>query len=167
MSDGISKALNSEFEMEESFPTVSPKKEIVLAEDSTDKRLKIDDKEYLRLELMETISSLQNLRAILEQDLSKPPRKASDVEAYTLVVSQIKECVRELRQLDSDSAHLELSQRKLDKQIATANGSTIGTQVNNTFFLDSKQLREMISTAKENNSLQYIDADFKKDEQIK
>jgi hypothetical protein len=167
--DGISKALNSDFEMEESLPVIIPKKEITLTEDSSNSRLKIDDKEYMRLELMETITSLQNLRMILEQDLSKPPRKASDIEAYTLVVSQIKECVRELRQLDAESSNLELNQRRLDKQISLANGgnATIGTQVNNTFILDNKQLREMINNARENNSLKTIDAEFKKDDQIR
>lgn len=103
----------------------------------------------------------------MEEDLSKPPRKASDVEAYTLVISQIKECVRELRQLGGDASSLELNQRKLDKQVAAAAGGPIGTQINNTFFLDSKELSKMISDAKANNSLKEIDATFDVDKQIK
>lgn len=161
--DGISKALNTEFEMD--VVPVPTKKEIAPIIDTG--RLVIDDKEYMRLELMEAISSLQTMKTLIEEDLARPPRKASDVEAYTMVISQIKECVRELRQLGGDSSSLELNQRKLDKQVAAAMGGQIGTQINNTFFLDSKELSKMISDAKANNSLKEIDATFDVDKQIK
>jgi hypothetical protein len=158
MKDGISKSLNTTFESEEVNTKISKVNNTLLKVKSN--RLVIENVEYLRNELKESLESAQTIRFLLEENLRKPPHSARDVEAYTLVLSQIKEIARELRQLDSDAAALELNQRKLDKQLEALGQGQIGTQINNTFLLDSKQLAGMISDAKKNSTMKSIDATF-------
>ena len=163
MSDGISKALNTTFEMDTlKKDIVSIDKELNILESKKKayekNRLAIEDKEYLALELKELIASTQEVRRILEENLRKPPHKASDVEAYSMVIGQITTLVRELRQLNVDVVSTEISQRKLD--IKTEAPTTIGTQNNNVFMLDAKSLNAMITNAKETSQLKHIVADF-------
>lgn len=163
MSDGISKALNTTFEIDSiKKDIVSIDKELNILESKKKayekNRLAIEDKEYLALELKELIASTQEVRRILEENLRKPPHKASDVEAYSMVIGQITTLVRELRQLNVDVVSTEISQRKLD--IKTEAPTTIGTQNNNVFMLDAKSLNAMIVSAKEKSQLKNVVADF-------
>jgi hypothetical protein len=86
MSDGISKALNTSFEMEEEI--VSIDKELASLNTKTAKfnrdKLELEDKEFIVSELKELIVSTKSMKAYLEENLKRPPTKASDVEAYYL-----------------------------------------------------------------------------------
>lgn len=158
MKDGISEALGTIYEKEEEVrPAI--RKETMPTEDK--KRLTIESKKFLLDELKESLHNAKTMCSILEDNLRKPPHKAQDVEAYSLVLSQVKEIAREIRQLEMDENNLELNQRRLDRQISAMGGGHIGTQVNNTYFLDAKELANMVRNAKENNTLNQIEAEFK------
>jgi hypothetical protein len=162
--DGISKALNTSFQKDISknekeiisldveLESLKTKKELYET-----KRLTLEDKEYMALELKELISSTQEVRKILEENLKRPPHRASDVEAYSLIISQLTVLVRELRMLNTDSVGVELTQRKMDMKTESVQ---IGTQNNNVFLFDSKSLDAMINDAKENSQIKNIVADF-------
>lgn len=164
MSDGISRALNTSFVEEAKKEIVSIDKELEKLDTKKksydSKRVSIEDKEYLALELKELIASSQEVRRILEENLRKPPHKASDVEAYSMVIGQITTLVRELRQLNVDVVSTELTQRKMDLKTETTNAPSIGTQNNNVFLLDAKSINAMIANAKSTAQLQHIDATF-------
>lgn len=163
--DGISKALNTSFQVDVSKETkeiVSLDKELETLKTKTEsyeaKRLTLEDKEYMALELKELITSTQEVRRILEENLKRPPHRASDVEAYSLIISQLTVLVRELRMLNTDSVGIEMAQRKLD--IKREPTQQIGTQTNNVFLFDAKSLDAMINNAKENSQMKNIVADF-------
>ncbi len=158
----MAKALNTTYEEEEiETPVVFTEKQ-----KNNTNRLTIDSKQFLLNELKESLHNAKTMCSILEENLKRPPHAAKDVEAYSLVLSQVKEIAREIRQLEMDENNLELNQRRLDKQIAATTGGQIGTQVNNTYFLDAKQLADMVRTAKAENSLKNIEVDFKQDKVI-
>lgn len=170
MSDGISKALNMTFKMD---AVETAKNEIVNIDQQLNaldtktktyenNRLVVEDKEYLKLELKDLIASTQEMRRILEDSLRKPPHRSSDIEAYSLVIGQITTLLRELRQLNMDTVNVEMGQRKLETRIANASPS-IGTQNNNVFLLDAKELDAMINNAKATSQLKNVVVDFDTD----
>jgi hypothetical protein len=159
--DGISEALNTTFVSSEKSKVVSIDTELktlgTKKKKYEDHRLTMEDKEYLTIELKELIESTQEVRRILEENLKKPPHKASDVEAYSMVIGQITTLVRELRILNTDVVTTEIAQRKLDFKTETPN---IGTQNNNVFLLDSKTLSNMIKDASNTSQLNDVVVDF-------
>lgn len=164
--DGIAEALNTTFKMDVSKEIKEEKslKSQLVEMDSKKKeiqsRLVIEDKEVIKAELMEMLSSVQDIRRILEENLRRPPLKSSDVETYSMVVGQITTLIRELRQLNMDVVNVEMNQRKMDYAIDKQTGSVVNNTTNNVLMVSSKDLDAMINNAKENSRLNEIDATF-------
>lgn len=159
MNDGISKALNTTFEtkvIEKENEDIDKKISELKTKNNNliSGRLTIEDKEYLKIELMEAIESSQNIRRLLEDNISRPPIRSQDVEAYSMVLGQITVLLKELRQLNVDTVNTELSLRRM------GDGRNSGNTTNNYLLLTSKDLDSMINKAKDNNQLKAIDATF-------
>jgi len=178
MIDGLSKKLDTSFENDVPTSIIrAVDKELKIVEEKSEeyknKRLVLDDRDILRTEMIELIYALQAVRRSLEAEMMKPPSpRASDVEAYASLCSQIKESIRDLKNINLDAANLELNQRRLDTSFQIRTGNiTQNIQNNNTFNLSSNELDNLISksisNAKNNNQLDAIEVDFEVDSQIK
>jgi hypothetical protein len=155
---GISTILNTTFEetgvVEKEIKKLETKKE-------THGRLTIEDKEFLRSELMDLISSTKFTLQLIEDELRRPPLKATLVEAHSMLNREMAGYLKELRMLNNDVADLEMKQRKQESIDTRKEGSKT---TNNVFLLDSKMLDKMIGNAKANNMLDAIEVDFKEDD---
>ena len=162
MSDGISKALNTSFEIEDEI--ISIDKEMATLNNKTQQynrdKLELEDKEYIVSELKELIASTKSMKSYLEENLKRPPTKASDVEAYSLILSQLGVFLRELRQLNAEEVKTELARKRIT---SAPSQTTIGTQNNNLFMLDAKSLSSMVLEARKNSQINAIEATFDTD----
>lgn len=164
--DGIATALNTTFQMDVSKEIKEEKTlkaqltEMDSKKKEIQKRLVVEDKELIKSELMEMLSSVQDIRRILEENLRRPPIKASDVETYSMVVGQITTLIRELRQLNMDVVNVEMNQRKMDYAIDRQTGNIVNNTTNNVVLVSSKDLDAMINDAQEKSKLNEIDATF-------
>jgi len=158
--DGISKALNTSFSSSVNEVSTKIKEIEKKSQNYENVRMVIEDKEYIRTELIELISSTQVIKKLVEEELQRPPIKASLIESYAMLNEKINGYLRELRQLNIDVVNAELSQRKIDSihQRATGEKTT-----NNVFLLDASALDKMVSDAKANSMLNAIEVDFKID----
>lgn len=166
--DGIAKALNTEY-VPEQKESIKDYKEIqTLSEKlnevkTLDPVIPLEDKKYLKLELMEVIQSVQDMRRFLQEQIQKPPIRASEVEAYAMVVRELKDSIKELRVLNMDIVNTELALMRMNK---AANQAITNVQ-NNVYMLDSKALDKMIDDAQKNRSIDNVEINFEEDEQIK
>ena len=97
--DGISKALDTTMLTEDIPKTIiNIDKKINEVQSVTNNGYAtLEDKEYLKLELMEMISSMQAIKRILEEQISKPPFRASELEAFSVFSEKILSAIKELR----------------------------------------------------------------------
>lgn len=166
--DGIAKALNTEY-VPEPKESIKDYKEIQtlsekLSEVKTlDPIIPLEDKKYLKLELMEVIQSVQDMRRFLQEQIQKPPIRASEVEAYAMVVRELKDSIKELRVLNMDIVNTELALMRMNK---AANQAITNVQ-NNVYMLDSKALDKMIDDAQKNRAIDDVEINFEEDDQIK
>lgn len=166
--DGIAKALNTEY-VPEPKESIKDYKEIqTLSEKlnevkTLDPVIPLEDKKYLKLELMEVIQSVQDMRRFLQEQIQKPPIRASEVEAYAMVVRELKDSIKELRVLNMDIVNTELALMRMNK---AANQAITNVQ-NNVYMLDSKALDKMIDDAQKNRSIDNVEINFEEDDQIK
>lgn len=166
--DGIAKALNTEY-VPEPKESIKDYKEIqTLSEKlnevkTLDPVIPLEDKKYLKLELMEVIQSVQDMRRFLQEQIQKPPIRASEVEAYAMVVRELKDSIKELRVLNMDIVNTELALMRMNK---AANQAITNVQ-NNVYMLDSKALDKMIDDAQKNRSIDNVEINFEEDSQIK
>jgi hypothetical protein len=171
---GLSKALNTTFELdvvevEKKEITIDEKikaLEIQTATYKTDKVV-LEDKNYIREELMALLASNNHIIACVEDEIRKPPISPRLLETYSMVLTQSKELLRELRQLSINTSDLELAQRKMDQNFDLKTGSVTQNIQNNTFNLSSSDLDKMIDNAKSSSRIDLIEIDFEKDSQIK
>lgn len=162
--DGISKALNTSFEMDKVSNGISIEEKVKGLETKSEKyktnRMVLEDKEFIRLELMELIASTQHIKRLIEDELQRPPLKSTLVESYAMLNKEIQGYLRELRQLNNDVIQVELNQIKVESNHQQKPG---GSTTNNVFFLDAKALDKMVNDAKANSMLNAIEVDFKID----
>ena len=83
--NGISKALDVDFE--KTTPDL-PKKERVVSTNKTEK-VALENKEYLKLHLMESIESTQETIRFLEEEMRRPPVHYKLVESITFMKQQL------------------------------------------------------------------------------
>lgn len=164
--DGIAKALNTEY-VPEPKESIKDYKEIqTLSEKlnevkTLDPIIPLEDKKYLKLELMEVIQSVQDMRRFLQEQIQKPPIRASEVEAYAMVVRELKDSIKELRVLNMDIVNTELALMRMNK---AANQAITNVQ-NNVYMLDSKALDKMIDDAQKNRAIDDVEINFEEDDQ--
>lgn len=159
---GISTILNTTFEETKDLTISKDIKSInKKIETYSDNRMRIEDKEFLRNELMDLISSTKFTLQIIEDELKRPPIKSTLIEAFAMLTKEMRGYINELRQLNNDVIDVELKQRKQDN-IDVRNNVTNNT-TNNVYMFDSKSLDAMLDNAKKNNMLNAIDVDFKED----
>lgn len=161
--DGIAKALNTTYEPETSITEIEEVKnlsgKVSEIKTSDTASYSLEDKKYLKQELYDIIQSVQSMRKFLEEQIMRPPIRASEVEAYSTVLRELKDAIKELRILNIDIVNTE---RK--------SGALIGGNTNiqnNLYMLDSKSLDMMIENAQKNKAIDSIKIDFKQDDQIK
>jgi len=166
--DGIAKALNTEYVPEEtkSIKDIQQVKDLSqkLQEVKTiDSAVPMEDKQYLKLELMGIIQSVSDMQLFLKEQIMKPPIRASEVEAYAMVIRELKDAVKELRVLNRDLVDTELALRRINQ----SNHSVTTNVQNNVFMLDSKSLDKMIEDAQKNRAIDNVEINFEEDDQVK
>ena len=167
--DGISKALDTTMLTEDIPKTIiNIDKKINEVQSVTNNGYAtLEDKEYLKLELMEMISSMQAIKRILEEQISKPPFRASELEAFSVFSEKILSAIKELRILNMDIINVNLAQKRLQQALEIKTGNTTNNIQNNVYMLDSKSLDNMIKNAEQNRRIDAIEVDFETDTQIK
>jgi len=172
---GLSKALNTTFEtdiVEVSKKEISTIDEKIKALDEQTINYKTDkvvlqDKNLIREELIDLLNGVNDVKRYVEEEIKRPPISPRLLETYSMVVTQSKELLRELRQLSINTSDLELSQRKMDQNFDFKTGNVTQNIQNNTFNLSSSDLDKMIDNAKSSSRIDLIEIDFEKDSQIK
>jgi hypothetical protein len=167
--DGISKALNTSMIVEEIPKTIiNIDKKINEVQVATNNNyVTLEDKEYLKMELMEMISSMQAIKRILEEQISKPPFRSSELEAFSVFSEKLLNAIKELRVLNMDILNSTLAQKRLQQALEIKTGNTTNNIQNNLYMLDSKSLDNMIKNAEQNRRIDAIEVDFETDTQIK
>lgn len=167
--DGIAEALNTTFKTADIPKTIIniDKKINEVQQVTNNQYVTLEDKEYLKLELMEMISSMQAMKRFLEEQLQKPPIKASEVESYSMLSEKILTAIKELRILNMDVINTNIAQKRLDQSYQIKTGNITNNVQNNVYMLDSKSLDDMIKNAENNRRIDSIDVDFEIDDQIK
>lgn len=169
--DGISEALGTTFKTEDVEQNLTKINETITQVEEVNNNLdkvSIEDKKYLREELMEMVASSKTVKQFLEtQLLRSAPARASEIEAVAMYSDGILKMVTELRKLNADICNIELAQRRMNQNWQIKAG-TVNIQNNtNTYLLDSKTLDSMIENAEKNSKLKEIEVNFEEDEQIK
>lgn len=167
--DGIAEALNTTFKTAD-IPkaVINIDKKINEVQQATNNQyITLEDKEYLKIELKDMISSMQAMKRFLEEQLQKPPIKASEVESYSMLSEKILTALKELRVLDMDVINTNLAQKRLEQSYQIKTGNITNNIQNNVLMLDSKSLDDMIKNAENNRRIDSIDVDFEIDDQIK
>jgi len=170
MSDGISDALDTKFESEISNSNSEIdkiNKELLSLEKQRDKlkskAFSLEDKDYLEFELKSLISSNQNIKARLEDELMKQGTKASMFEVYTLVCNTIQNALRELRQLNRDIVDVAIAERRMtvrETEVGVTKSQIGPITVNNSYIMNSNDIDKMIREAQQNSQLNSIEVDF-------
>jgi hypothetical protein len=167
--DGISKALDTTMLTEDIPKTIiNIDKKINEVQVATNNNyMTLEDKEYLKMELLDLISSMQATKRILEDQISKPPFRSSEVEAVAVFSEKILSAIKELRILNMDIINVNLAQKRLQQALEIKTGNTTNNIQNNVYMLDSKSLDNMIKNAEQNRRIDAIEVDFETDTQIK
>ena len=167
--DGISKALDTTMLTEDIPKTIIniDKKINEVQSVTTNGYATLEDKEYLKMELMEMIQSLKYSQRFLEEQLMKPGVKSSEIEAYSVFCEKILTAQKELRILNMDNINVNLAQKRLQQALEIKTGNTTNNIQNNVYMLDSKSLDNMIKNAEQNRRIDAIEVDFETDTQIK
>lgn len=167
--DGIAEALNTTFKTAD-IPKAIEKLDSKVIQAKTinaNEYATLEDKDYLKLELFDLISSMQATKRILEENLVKPGIKSSEIEAIAVFSEKILTAIKELRILNMDVINTNLAQKRLDQSYQIKTGNITNNVQNNVYMLDSKSLDEMIKNAENNRRIDSIDVDFEIDDQIK
>jgi hypothetical protein len=110
---------------------------------------------------------MQATKRILEDQISKPPFRSSEVEAVAVFSEKILSAIKELRILNMDIINVNLAQKRLQQALEIKTGNTTNNIQNNVYMLDSKSLDNMIKNAEQNRRIDAIEVDFETDTQIK
>lgn len=169
--DGLSEALGTTFKTEDVQNNLTKMEETITQVETINNnsdKVTLEDKKYLRKELMEMIAASKTVKQFLENQLLRSaPARATEIEAIAMYTDGILKMVTELRKLNADICNIELSQKRLNQNLQIKAG-TVNIQNNNSsYFLDSKTLDQMIENAEKNSKLKEIEVDFSTDEQIK
>lgn len=167
--DGISKALDTTMLTEDIPKTIIniDKKLNEVSVVNSGGYMTLEDKEYIRLELMDMISSLQTMKRFLEENFQKLPIRASEIESYSMLSEKLLTAIKELRILNMDIINVNLAQKRLQQALEIKTGNTTNNIQNNVYMLDSKSLDNMIKNAEQNRRIDSIEVDFETDTQIK
>lgn len=168
--DGISKALNTTYKTEDikkNLPVIKQTINEVAEVNKNPDRLVLEDKIYLRDQLKTVIETMQSTKSFLENEISKLPIRASEIQSFSILCEQLVNAIKELRVLNMDIINTELAQRRLEQNYQIKTGNTTNNIQNNVYMLDSKSLDEMIKNAEQNRKIDMIDVDFEQDTQIK
>ena len=164
--DGIAEALGTTFKTTDIVKIDNTIKDVQLSNQDSNK-LTLEDKQFLKMELTDIISSMKVTKEIIEEQIRKPPFKASELEALAVYSEKLINAMKELRMLDMDIINTELNQRKLDQSYQLRTGNITNNVQNNTFLFDAKSLDLMLDNASKNKKIDDISVDFEIDEQIK
>ncbi len=167
--DGISKALDTSMIVEYIPKTIIniDKKINEVQTVTANGYATLEDKEYLKMELMEMIQSLKYSQRFLEETFMKPGCKASEIESYSMLSEKLLTAIKELRILNMDIINVNLAQKRLQQALEIKTGNTTNNIQNNVYMLDSKSLDNMIKNAEQNRRIDAIEVDFETDTQIK
>lgn len=110
----------------------------------------VNEIEYMEFEIKSSIAGLEDILNKLSQDIKigSPPRM---YEVYATLQSSKTTMIKELREIQKMLMDYKLKNKQI--QTPTVNNTTNIT-------MSSKALLEMITNAKENNSLNQIEAEF-------
>ncbi len=167
--DGIAEALNTTFKTAD-IPKAIEKLDSKIIQAKTvnaNEYATLEDKDYLKMELMEMISSMQHAKRFLEDNFLKPGCKASEIESYSMLSEKILTAIKELRILNMDVINTNIAQKRLEQSYQIKTGTITNNVQNNVYMLDSKSLDDMIKNAENNRRIDSIDVDFEIDDQIK
>ncbi len=163
--DGIAEELNTTFKTTDIVKIDNTIKAI--QESNKDpNRLTLEDKQYLQMELKDMISSMKFVQKILEDQISKPPFRATEVEAFAMYSEKLINALKELRVLNMDIINTELAQRRLDKDIQKITGN-VTNNIQNNISITALDLDKMLEDAQKNRRIDQIDVDFDVDDQIR
>ena len=135
----------------------------------------IDEEDFIKTSIMDSISSLQSVMKIFEDEL-KVGTKAFAFEAYSNMTKTLVESIKELKDLgqakvdnrlklrrikeseESNKKKLELMKEKIDND-KNKNSEVNNTQ-NNFFVAESGDIMKRIIEARKNSSLNSVEAKF-------
>lgn len=168
--DGISKALDTTM-ITPDIPKTIVKIDSLLTDVDNVKKdtnyLTLEDKEFLKLELVEVIHTMKNVVRFMEEQFTKVGTRASEFESFAMVSEKLLNAIKELRVLNMDILNSTLAQKRLQQALEIKTGNTTNNIQNNVYMLDSKSLDNMIKNAEQNRRIDSIEVDFETDTQIK
>jgi glycerol-3-phosphate responsive antiterminator len=129
--------------------------------------LTLEDKEFLKVELVEVISTMKHVVRFMEEQYTKVGTKPSEFESFAMVSEKLLNAIKELRVLNMDILNSTLAQKRLQQALEIKTGNTTNNVQNNVYMLDSKSLDDMIKNAEKNRRIDSIEVDFETDSQIK
>lgn len=116
---------------------------------SIEKELDINEIEYMEFEIKNSITNLESILDKLSQDIKigSPPRM---YEVYATLQSSKTTMIKELREIQKMLMDYKIKNKTIQQPAGITNNIT----------LTSKALLDMINSAKENNSMNEIQAEF-------
>jgi hypothetical protein len=144
----ISDALGITYEEDKKLPVVTKTAPLKTIEDP-----KIDDLDYMKMEIKSLIENGVNTLEKLSEDI-KIGTSVRSHEVYFNGLGSVRELIKELKELNIDNM-------KAGKESAKE-GVVNNTQINN--FFSGKDLAEMMKKAKKNSQMNDIVAEFKIDD---
>jgi hypothetical protein len=158
----LSDALDVEFENEEiTAKAVEIKKSTKNIVDTLNKdEWSLDDKAYMEFEIKETIENIDSVMGQLRSDIKigTPPRTH---EVYATLAKIKIDALKELRELNRSVIDMKVAKAKTTGSSSSSGSGNI--QVNN-YNMSSSELLKMVKNAKNNNSMNEIEAKFQIDE---
>lgn len=121
-----------------------------------EKDITIENKEYIKTELLTLISSNYRIMNILEQDI-KVGSKPRYHEVYAILSRSVLDAVRELKELGVAEKKLQIDHKKLGLKTEAVN--SLG-QISRNMVLGGRQLLDMIENAKKDSQLNTIEAEY-------
>lgn len=153
--EGLDKALNSEFTVETAEKSIDKFNDIKnsMVEKSKAGTYTLEDEEYMRFELKTLIQGSRMIMDKLERDI-KIGSQPRVFEVYSALLKTTFDGLKELRELNKTVTDLQIESDKPKTDVGTINNTT------NNILLTGKDLFAMIKNAKDNNSLNTVEAKF-------
>lgn len=156
--DNISNSLDTEFDGEEVEEIVEVKEQAesvsqLVQKNEDDDIVSMPDEAYIRLELQSLISSIEVAMDKIQQNLriGSPPR---DNEVLSQLAMAKNSSIKELIAMNKALLDAKVKLAKIKK-------SPSGSVTNNNMFVgNSSDLLKMVNSAKKNNSLKKVKAEF-------
>lgn len=118
--------------------------------------IQLENKEYIKTELLTLISSNYRIMNILEQDI-KVGQKPRYHEVYAILSRSVLDAVKELKELGVAEQRLNIEHKKLGLKTEAIN--SLG-QMSKNMILGGRQLLDMIEHAKKESQLNSVEAEY-------